>query len=733
MLESCLIYSVMKRLMVIAKLLPCILVGLLFFICMQTQSVWFPSGWRFWVELFIIPISFLAICWKKGGKQKIYRISSFAPLLIVFIFLLLALASSFPLHKWFYFLRWYPSANLPVKKSELVRIVGMATLLMPLFISRIRKPQYILVLCFIVLQLICFYSLIETSGGVALYRTDHPSFMFRLFEFTRTFPQLINYNPYWNGGTEHFVSVTSGTAGPGLLTYPLLRFVPIHVVYTYVVGLVFIIFVPWFSFGSIRAIGGDKVAASAGGLLSLGVSQQFFLWMMHYGTIGASLSSAMILPVSALAFRVVKMNKCDKWTGVALVLSTFFLLLWPPGAIMGVAVAVTFLLNFRQWTWQKWKFLLICALFVFLLYSQWIWVQVFECDSVMKFVLKPAKSAGPAEFWLNAVSLKHGFLTLVNSLKEGRPALIFLGLGGVFVASRKSIRMWFGPIIIVLALITGLGEEWKHNSQLARISIPLLFVAIAPASMIIGRLLRVTDFRFLLVRTLLVSLLSMGAYNVSKIYENQGYARFTVLDNNVKQLVGWIKKSVPNGGRVLFAGKCVHAYGRGNVAYLPVLTGREMMADDYYGFPVGTIEYEYPPRRFRKSWKLMQLFFDAYNVTDIVTYHDKWKKYFKSHPEYFKHEKSYKSYNLTIDCYSIDRVSSMLWIGDGDAIARFNHIDVKLEEIADEVVLKYNWMNHLKATAGVEIFPYEVDRDITLIGVRPHGVKEFGIIYRNIY
>ena len=723
----------MKKIIVAAKLLPSILVGLVLFICVQTQSAWFDKDWAFWF-IWLVPLMImLCLLWKRSGRVKTDNLSHLAPLLILVIFLLLSLISSFPLHNWFYFLRWYPSELVPAHKTELVRMVVMAALLTPLFLSHFKKPQSILILLFIVLQLICFHGFIRTSGGNALYRIDHPSFMFRLFEFTRTFPQLINYNPYWAGGTEHFVSVTSGTAGPGLLAYPLLRFMPVHTVYTFVIGLIFIIFVPWVSFGSVRAIGGDRVSASAAGLLSLGVSQQFFLWMMHYGTIGAALSSFMILPLSAFSFRVVKMGKCDIWTGLAIVLSAFFLLLWPPGAIMGVGVAAAFILNFRSWSWPKWKVMLICGGVVLLLYSHWIWVQVFECNSVMQYVLKPARRADPTEFWLNAESLKSGWLILVSSIKQGHPVLIFLGLGGVLVASRRSIRNWFAPVIIVLALIAGWGEAWKYNSQLSRISIPMFFVAIIPASMLIGRLLRVKDIRFSLVRALLISLLTLAAYNVSRLYSNQGNARYVVLDEHAGELIDWVKSNTPEGGRVLFAGKCVHAYGSGNVAYLPILTGREMMADDYYGFPVGTIEYEYPPRRFRKSWELMQLFFDAYNVTEVVTYHDKWKKYFASHPEYFKHDKSYKSYNLTVDCYSLNRESSMLLKGSGKVSARFNHIDVKLDRVEGEVVLKYNWMDHLKASDGVEIFPYKADQDITLIGVRTHGAQKFSIIYRNIY
>lgn len=723
----------MNKLKSFLRFLPALLVSFCMFICVQTESSWVNKHLVFWFVLLLPLAVMLYLLWRKSESPRPYKLEKHVSIFIVFSFLVVALASSFPQHSWFYFLRWKPSDTVSAEKTELVRMILMTSLLLPLFVSCLRKPQNILVVIFIILQLLCFQRLLATSDGSAIYRTDHPSFMFRLFEFTRCFPQLINYNPYWNGGTEHFVSVTSGTAGPGLLAYPILRFLPVHVVYTYVFGLIFIIFVPWVGFGAVRAIGGDKVSAAAAGLMSLGVSQQFFLWALHYGTIGASLSSAMILPVSALAFRIVKLDKRGVWTGVALVLSAFFLLLWPPGAIMGLAVAIAFVCNFRDWSWAKWKFLIVCAVVVFILYSQWLWVQLFEGNSVVEYVLKSGKRADPTEFWLNTESFKRGCFLLASYIKGGHPALVFFGLVGVFVASKRSIRSWFAPIIIVLALVTGLGEEWKHNSQLARMSIPMFFVAVIPASMLIGKLLRMNDMRLALVRAFLISLLAVGAYNVARLYSNEGNAKYVVMDEHVGELIDWVKNNVPVGGRVLFAGKCVHAYGSGNVAYLPAITGHEMMADDYYGFPVGTIEYEYPPRRYRKSWDLMQLFFDVYNVTDIVTYHDKWKRYFASHPEYFKLEKTYRSYNLTVNCYSLNRIPNMLLKGEGTATARFNCINVKLDKAGDEVVLKYNWMEHLKGTEGVELFPYKADDGITLIGVRTHGVKDFSVVYRNIY
>ena len=45
------------------------------------------------------------------------------------------------------------------------------------------------------------------THGVPLYRDDHPSFIFRLWEFGRAFPRFVTYNPYWNAGVVDGVAI----------------------------------------------------------------------------------------------------------------------------------------------------------------------------------------------------------------------------------------------------------------------------------------------------------------------------------------------------------------------------------------------------------------------------------------------------------------------------------------------------------------------------------------------
>jgi hypothetical protein len=273
-------------------------------------------------------------------------------------------------------------------------------------------------------------------------------------------------------------------------------------------------------------------------------------------------------------------------------------------------------------------------------------------------------------------------------------------------------------------------EQWKPHSQLSRVAIPLLFAAVAPAAIRIGRLLRSSDPRVAPAQAVLLSVLAVGALNSALAYANRGTAPYVTMNEPTRELVRWLRADTPEGSRVMFAGKCVHGYGQGNVAYLPVLTGREMMADDYYGFPVGTIEYEYPPRPFRNSFDRMRLFFDAYNITRVVTYHAKWRDYFRARPEYFAETFSAASRHLTYAGFRLNRESRALYRGDGRVRATFNLLDVTLDPPPpDEAVLCYNWVKGLRSDDGVELFPCEIAEQITLIGVRPRGKREFSIRY----
>lgn len=706
-------------------------------LAMVLFTIWALDGpgrylhWR-WLP-WLLPLALWqgGLLWwgRRQGWPRRISWAFWAPWLVLLAGVLLYVFSGAVEHRWFYFRGWGPVPELAKWRAGLVRWVFLSFIFAPAFVCLGRKATgWVLGVLMVWSQAMSLLQLGGATGGAPLFRYDHPSFMFRLWEFASCFPQLVNYNPYWNGGTLHYVGVTSGIAGPGLLLWPLWHLFAVHEVYTWALGLLFAVLMPWLAVLAVRAAGGDRTAALIAGILSLGVSQYFFVWMLHFGTIGAALSSFMVLPVAALCLRITWFSRPGILIPVALILSGVFLLFWPPGALMGAGCILAWLLNWRQWTWKKWGIFIICALGVLILYSPWIKVLLREGQDVVGFVMaKNPKSQAAAAFAWNGTAVLDGLKKICDHVREAHPVLIFFGLLGIVVTTRPALRRSIGPVFLVLLLLAGWGWIWKPNSQLSRAGIPLFFAAVVPASILLGRFMRQTDYRLALARAMVFALLALGAFNCSRIYGNITYARYVTLSEEVKSLMAYLQAAVPANGRVLFAGRCLHAYGGGNVAYLPALAGCEMMADDYYGFPVGTIEYEYPPPPYRQSIESMQSFFEAYNVTHVLTYHEKWLRHFAQYPDYFI---PVPVLSRHFSLFKINRTPAITIGGAAVVRAGFNKLSVHMTQPADELILKYNWLKGLAATPGVELFPYPYDEHIRLIGVRPHGQKNFEVHFK---
>jgi hypothetical protein len=217
------------------------------------------------------------------------------------------------------------------------------------------------------------------------------------------------------------------------------------------------------------------------------------------------------------------------------------------------------------------------------------------------------------------------------------------------------------------------------------------------------------------VRALIVALLLLGGWNTARIYGNQWTAKYVTPSEELGRMNAWFRAHTPAGGRILFAGKTVHAFGRGHIAPLPIFTGREMMGFDYYHFPGG--DYEYPPRPYRESPERMMRFFEFYNVTHLVTYHDRWKETFRSRTDLF--EESAQFGDKTV--FAVRRAPALFLSGAGTADAGFNRISVTLSDPRGEAVIKYNWVDGMKVEPPAELFPYPADEGVTLIGIRPNG------------
>ena len=81
-------------------------------------------------------------------------------------------------------------------------------------------------------------------------------------------------------------------------------------------------------------------------------------------------------------------------------------------------------------------------------------------------------------------------------------------------------------------------------------------------------------------------------------------------------------------------------------------------------------------------------------------------------------------------CESEDGVR--LLVGEGSTEARENRLVVRPADPAtDLLVLRYNWREGLVCkTPGATIEPYQADKNVTFLAVRPNGAPEVEIGYR---
>jgi hypothetical protein len=295
--------------------------------------------------------------------------------------------------------------------------------------------------------------------------------------------------------------------------------------------------------------------------------------------------------------------------------------------------------------------------------------------------------------------LVNGFHHLVAHLQEAHPLLLFLGLAGLFALTARSVRRWFAPSLLGFAFLAGWGPQLKPQLELGRMAIPLMFLAIAPAAIAGARLLRAADRRLAPARAALVALLVLGAWNVVSLYRNQGAAYYRVMPPAIRDFADRLRQEVPPDGRVMFAGATVHHFGHGHVAYLPVLAEREMMAVDYYHFPTTYVFYEYPPPAFLHSREAVLEFIRLYNVTHVVTFHDRWKSFFRDLDGQARELDGFEPVHASV--FALQRESSRFLQGRGQVAAGFSALEVRLDDPAAEAVLCYNWHDHLSAPAPV--------------------------------
>lgn len=568
-------------------------------------------------------------------------------------------------------------------------------------------------------------SFLDTLGGQPIYRDDHPAFMHRFWGIREAFPAFAYYDPGWNGGGIGTAAMASGAINLAFLFQPLWQFGPVHEIYNGVFILFFMVCVPLTAIASARLCACNWAGSIAAGCMALTLSRYYLLWLLNYGTVSACSTSPALMILAACLYRTLWLDRREWWLIPLFSGAMFFYLAWPPAAIMGLPVAVASAVSLWRKPRERVRFVILMG-------------AAGLCAALPHYIaifanIDLGRMAGiPSDHPELTAALAKGWRILLSHFIQSNPLIVFLGILGVLFVKGPGLGRFFIPALFLLMLPAGWGETWKPQYQLVRSGIPLMFLALLPAAFWIGRLVHFQRSGRI-AAAVIGAFLFTGTRSVDLVYANQTPIRFYGMSEHVKTFVEHIKFHSKPGDRILFAGPTVHGIGGGHVAYLPVLTGREMMACDYYAFSPKLVEYEYPPRAWRERAQGIREFLEFYNVSHVVTYHKKWIQYFEERPDEYRHELTFGNQRKK-KVYRVHRASSLFLQGAGEVQAQINEILVFPENTSSNLVIKYNWVDDLRIESPAEMAPFPLPAgDEALIQIHPNGLQKIRIYHKGLW
>ncbi|MCX7819286.1 MAG: hypothetical protein N2652_08770 [Kiritimatiellae bacterium] len=619
-----------------------------------------------------------------------------------------------------YFQRWWPPALslTGAMRSGAVRwlaITLVAVLLWPRLPARVRPAVLWTGLALAVA--LSAAGLLQATEGRPLYRDDHPSFLFRLWLLRRSLPVPAAWVPFWEAG---HVDTSPASTGAALLGLPLwlagVRAAP-HEFYTLLVAITVIVLPSLFAALGARLAGAGPLGAASAGLLALGVSRGWYVWMLRFGTVPAGISAAAFPLAAGVAARILGTPRpgpalAAAWTGTLVTM-----MIWPLGAVMTVPAAVGLLLEPALRTRRRFLLFLGGTLAAALCLAPFAWT-LHAHAGVGEFLERTHTTRNIA------AELVRGTRRLASLATQSHPLLVALGLAGAALWPDRSSRrlLWIG--MAGLALLTGWGDVISPQLQLHRAELPLLMLAVLPASWLLDRALGArTDPTATIVAAAAIGLLTLGGYEAVQLYRNRTNTPYAAMGEELPALASWIADHVPPGARVMFAGPTVHAYGGGHVAYLPVLSGRSMLACDFYHFSPAQREYEYPPKAFRRTDDQVFEFLDLHNVAAVITYHSHWIRFFRRHPDRFIEAASFGRDGRKIAFLLRRPPPGLFFRNSGQVEELVNGLNITLDKPAEPALLRYRWSEGLIAEPPARAHAVQGPGGLDWLGIEPNGVR----------
>ena len=706
----------MKALRRRAPALSLVLLALGCLVVANNGLAWRQGAWS--LDMTVVPALFLAAFVLFLLRDRERPLSNPEAAAILTGVLVLYLLSDYAGYKWFF---WISLAH-----RRALFLLAFALVVLFAVIPR-RIPSWAVFLLLLISQLYLTFQLFDVTGGLPLQRDDHPSFLYRLQILRETYPQIISYDPRWNGGRIATELLQTGVLTVAPFFIPLGKLfsgVPMEKLYTPFIAFLFHWLFPWLFYLGLRLFGADRATALWGALLSLYPNRYFFINLLPWGVFPSLLAMALVVPAAGALYRIVVLKEPGVVAGLTLALSLTLASFWPASFFTFLPLALLAVIALPGIDRRSFAWLTLSVALFLLLVSPWLRALLTSGEITKLSGLGTARTGMPD--WNNVRrNLEH-----LNFLS---PLLLVFGIPALLARGDRTLRRWVLAFTVLYLLFLGLGNEYKKQFQFLRIVNSVSYIMIVPAAFWMGRIFSFSRRRDAAVRGVVLASVLFTVYSAGYIWSNKGFERYSLPGETERQLVGLLKEEVPPTARVFWAGRTMHSFGGGHVASLPYLTGKMMMAADFYHFHIGEIggSYDLMPREVLKGEgreERTEHWFDSWNVSHVVSVEGRWIRYLDGRPELYELIWEHKDGDFWLMAYRRRNFTGSLFeVGSGSVEVLPGRIRVRLDGTQEKAVLRFAWIEDLVAEPPVTLSPHSLPGGIELLQVEAGDVTHFEI------
>ncbi len=553
----------------------------------------------------------------------------------------------------------------------------------------------------------------RVCAGELIFSDDHPSFFYRLQLLTDRFPFIPFYNPQWNGGYSAREFFATGALNIFFFLFPFLKLGSLNRPenYSLLIGIIPLVILPLSVFASCTVLRLGSVARAVAVVLSLAISLDFFEWFLRYGTLGFLTSLGLIPLVYAFSYRLLLGEEQLGRRGlIALLIVSTLCFFWTLSVAAFVPLGVyslAFALRTRSWSRLKMA-LFFVALFLTL---NGAWLMTFVRESkVSRFVssshLPGAEKKQKSSFVADA---KKSSKKLVELLTKMNPALLFLGVPGLFLLRERRLRIAIALTLFWLLTLAAVGDVLKPQLELRRMSLVAAVILLLPSSVCLEALLSRPKDSFRAISRVMALAVAAGSLgilvlvplNASAVYANRSDVLFHFAPRQVSLLADALKR-YNSGGRALFLGFILHELGEtgpghqdgGHIAPLALWSERELIASHYFHARWSSIDPI--PDSFRaRGREGIEEFLDLMNVTEVITFRKEWFAYCQGDLSYVLRASLDRFHVFTRSRYT----PTPLIEGDAE-IVEATPGKLVIRPKTERVVLKYRYLPALRANTS---------------------------------